>query len=130
LVAGRPKEINMAVTYAAAVKTDRMTATMDHFANGTLEIGTAGMASVLATFGLSATGGSVSGSVWTLAFDASTVAASATGVAAAAQIKNSGGTANLTGLTVGTSGSDINLDNTSINSGQNVTLSAATITHS
>jgi hypothetical protein len=119
----------MAVTYAAAVKTARMTATRDHFADGTLEIGTAGMASVLATFGLSATGGSVSGSVWTLAFDASTVAASATGVAAAAQIKNSGGTANLTGLTVGTSGSDINLDNTSINSGQNVTLSSATITH-
>lgn len=119
----------MAVTYATAVKTARMTATRDHFADGTLEIGTSGMASVLATFGLSATGGTVTNGVWTLALDASTVAASASGTAAAARIKNSGGTANLTGLTVGTSGSDINLDNTSINSGQNVTLSSATITH-
>lgn len=119
----------MSVTYATAVKTARMTATRDHFASGTLEIGTSGMASVLATFTLSATGGTISNSVWTLAFAASTVAAGASGTAAAARIKNSGGTANITGLTVGTSGSDINLDNTSINSGQNVTLSSATITH-
>lgn len=119
----------MAVTYDAAVKTARITATRDQVANGTLEIGTTGMASVLATFGLSATGGSVSGSVWTLAFDASTVAAGGTGTAAAARIKDSGGTSRITGLTVGTSGSDINLDNTSINSGQNATLSSATITH-
>ena len=119
----------MAVTYDASVKTARITATRDAVANGTLEIGTASMASVLATFGLSATSGTVSGSVWTLAFDAGTVAAGASGTAAAARIKDSGGTARITGLTVGTSGSDINLDNTSINSGQNVTLSSATITH-
>jgi hypothetical protein len=119
----------MAVTYDASVKTARITATRDAVANGTLEIGTASMASVLATFGLSATGGTVSGSVWTLVLDASTVAASAGGAAAAARIKDSGGTARITGLTVGTSGADIILDNTSINSGQNVTLSSATITH-
>jgi hypothetical protein len=119
----------MAVTYDASVKTSRITATRDAVANGTLEIGTASMATVLATFGLSATGGTVSGSVWTLALDASTVAASAGGAAAAARIKDSGGTARITGLTVGTSSADIILDNTSINSGQNVTLSSATITH-
>jgi hypothetical protein len=118
----------MAVTYNVAVKEDRMTATMDYFANGTLEILTSGDA-VLATFGLDATAGSVTGAVWTLGFDASTVTASGTGTAAKAQIKNSGGSAHLTGLTVGTSGSDINLDNTSIASGQDVTLSSATITH-
>lgn len=118
----------MAVTYAAAVKTARMTATRDHFADGTLEILNAS-SGVIATFGLSATGGTVSGDVWTLAFDASTVAASAGGTATSARIKNAGGTANLTGLTVGTSGSDINLDNTSVSTGQNITLSAATITH-
>jgi hypothetical protein len=118
----------MAVTYATAVKTARMTATRDHFANGTLEIMTSGDA-VLATFGLDAAGGTISGAVWTLVLDASTVAAGATGTAAKAQVKNSGGTANLTGLTVGTSGSDINLDNLSIASAQNVTLSSATITH-
>lgn len=119
----------MAVTYAAAVKTARITATRDHFANGTLEILTAADA-VLATFGLDAAGGTISGSVWTLVFDASTVSASGTGTAAKAQVKTSGAAANLTGLTVGTSGSDINLDSVSITSGQNVTLSSATITHS
>lgn len=119
----------MAVTYATAVKTDRITATRDHVANGTLEIGTTGMGSVLATFGLSVTGGTVSGDTWTLVFDSGTVTAGASGTAAAAQIKTSGGTAVITGLTVGTSGSDINLDSTSITSGQSVSLSSATLQH-
>ncbi len=87
------------------------------------------MGTVLATFGLSATGGSIATGAWTLAFDAGTVAAGNTGTAAAAQIKTSGATADLTGLTVGTSGTDIVLDNTSINSGQNVTLTSAVISH-
>lgn len=119
----------MAVTYNAAVKTDRMEAVLDYFDNGTLEIGTSGMGAVLATFGLASPAGSVTGSVWTLDFDADTVTASGTGTAAAAQIKNSGGSAHITGLTVGTSGTDIVLDNTSIASGQSVSLSSATITH-
>ena len=118
----------MAVTYSTAVKTGRITATRDYHADGTLEILTAADA-VLVTFGLSVAGGSVTGDTWTLAFDASTVAATGTGTAAKAQIKNSGGTAGITGLTVGTSGSDINLDNTSIAADQNVTLSSATIQH-
>ena len=118
----------MAVTYDATVKTARMTTTRDQFANGTLEILTAADA-VLATFTLSGTGGTVTTGVWTLAFTASTVTAGATGTASTAQVKTSGGQARLTGLTVGTSGSDINLSSTSINSGQNVTLSSATITH-
>jgi hypothetical protein len=118
----------MPVTYNAAVKIDRMTATRDYFADGTLEIQTSADA-VLATFNLTLAGGTISGAVWTLAFDASTVAAGATGTAAKAVVKNSAGAAHLTGLTVGTSGADINLDNTSLNSGQNVTLSSATITH-
>lgn len=120
----------MPVTYATAVKTARITATRDHFANGTLEILTAADA-VLATFGLASDGGSVSGAVWTLALDAGTVTATGTGTAAKAQIKTSGGTANLTGLTVGVSGSgaDVIVDNASIATGQSVTLSSATITH-
>lgn len=118
----------MAVTYNVAVKTDRMTATRDYFANGTLEIQTAADA-VLVTFGLSAGGGTISTDTWTLTFDAGTVAAGATGTAAKAVIKTSGASAHITGLTVGTSGTDIIIDNTSINSGQNVTLSSATIQH-
>lgn len=119
----------MAVTYATAVKTARITATRDHFADGTLEIGTTGMATVLATFGLSATGGTVSGDTWTLVFDAGTVAAAAAGTAAEARIVTSGASNDLTGLTVGTSGTDITLDNVSIANGQNVTISSATIQH-
>lgn len=118
----------MAVTYNTAVKTVRMDATMDYFANGTLEIMTAADA-VLATFGLDAAGGSIAGAVWTLVFDAATVTATGTGTAAKAQVKTSGGSAHLTGLTVGTSGSDINLDSVSITTGQDITLSSATITH-
>lgn len=119
----------MAVTYTNAAKTARMTATRDHFANGTLQIGTTGMGTVLATYGLSASGGTIAADTWTLTFDANTVAASATGTAAAARIVTAGAANDLTGLTVGTSGTDIVIDSTSITSGQNVTVSAATVQH-
>lgn len=119
----------MPVTYTNAVKVARMTATRDFFVSGTLEIMTAGSL-VLAVFTLTSPGGTVAGAgVWTLAFVAGTVAAVAAGTAAIAQLKNSGGTASLTGLTVGISGADINLNNLSITAGQNVTLTSATITH-
>jgi hypothetical protein len=119
----------MAVTYTNEVKQARITATRDHFVSGSLEILTSGDA-LLATFALTNPGGTVAGAgVWTLAFSASTVTASGAGTAAKAQLKTSGGAARLTGLTVGTSGSDINLNNTSIADGQSVTISSATITH-
>ena len=119
----------MAVNYTDAAKSARMTATRDHFADGTLEIGTAGMASVLVTFGLTAGGGTVTTDTWTLAVDAATVVASATGTAAEARIVTSGAANDITGLTVGTSGTDIIIDSTSITSGQNVTVSSATLQH-
>lgn len=119
----------MAVTYTNAAKTVRMTATRDHFASGTLEIGTAGMGTVLATFTLTAGGGSIATDTWTLAFVSSSVSAGNTGTAAAAQLKTSGAVADLTGLTVGTSGTDIIIDNTSINSGQTVNVTGASIQH-
>lgn len=119
----------MPVTYETAVKTARITATRDYVADGTLEILTAADA-VIVTFGLGAAGGSVSGAAWTLDFDATTVAASAGGTAAKAQIKTSGGVAVITGLTVGISDSDIIVNNTVIATSQDVTLTGAqTITH-
>lgn len=122
----------MSVDYNVAVKTDRMTATRDYFADGTLEIQAADN-TVLAIFGLSASGGTIATDTWTLVFDASTVTgesgAGAGTDATKAQVKTSGGDAHLTGLTVGTSGSDINLDNVNISDGQDVTLSSATIQH-
>lgn len=122
----------MSVIYDATIKNDRMTATRDRVANGTLELLSASDV-VLAIFGLSATGGTVTTDTWTLVFDASTVTgeagAGAGTDATKAQIKDSGGTARVTGLTVGISGTDVVLDNNNIASGQNVTLSSATLQH-
>jgi len=52
----------------------------------------------------------------------------ASGTAAAAEIYPSTGTAVITGLTVGTSGSDINLTNTTIATGDIVGISSFTVT--
>jgi hypothetical protein len=127
----------MAVNYSTTVKTNRMTAVRDSIdaggAAGKLEIGTTGMASGLATLTLGYSGastGTVSGSVLTLAgFPRSDTSADATGTAAEARIRTSANADVVTGLTVGTTGSDINLDSTSITLGQTVTINSATITH-
>ena len=121
----------MAVTYPSAVKDARLTAVVTAIgATGVLEIGTTGMASVLATIALNSTAGTASAGVLTFSgFPKSDTSADATGTAAAARIRTaSGGTDIVTGLTVGTSGSDINLDSTSITTGQTVTINSATIT--
>lgn len=123
----------MAVNYTTALKTARMTATRDHLANGTLEI-QASNGTVLAIFGLSASGGTITDDTWTMTFDNNTVtgesAAGAGTDATKAVVKTSGGVADITdALTVGTSGADINLTNVNIADGQNVTLSSATLQH-
>jgi hypothetical protein len=127
----------MAVTYSSTVKDARMTAVRDAIdaggAAGKLEIGTAAMASVLATITLGYSGastGTVTSGILTLAgFPRSDTSADNTGTAAAARIRTSANADVITGLTVSTSGADINLDNLSINAGQTVTISSATITH-
>lgn len=121
----------MAVTYTTALKNTRLDAVVTAIgASGKLEIGTAGMASVLATITLDATAGTTSGGVLTFSgFPKSDSSADATGTAAAARIRTSANADVVTGLTVGTSGTDVILDSTSITSGQVVTLNSATITH-
>ena len=119
----------MAVVYPNSVKEARLDAVRTLAASGTLEIGTAGMSSVLAIFSLTASAGAASNDVWTLALSCGTVTAGATGTAAAARIRGSGAADVITGLTVGTSGADVVLDSTSISSGQDVTISSATVTH-
>lgn len=121
----------MAVVYTVAVKNARLDAvTAQIGTSGKLEIGTASMAAVLATITLNATAAAAaSGGVLTFSGFPKTVAASATGAAAAARIRKSDNTDVITGLTVGTSGADIILDSTSITSGQNVTINSATLTH-
>ena len=119
----------MSVTYVTATKTARLDATRLDVVSGTLEIGTAGMAAVLATFDLTATAGTVTDDTWTLEFDLSTVTATGAGVAAAARIRDSVSGDVITGPTVATSAADINLDNVNINTGQEITLNSASIQH-
>ncbi|CAB4140646.1 hypothetical protein UFOVP669_55 [uncultured Caudovirales phage] len=124
----------MAVTYTNAVKIARMAAVVSQAGTtAVLEIGTASMASVLATITLNnpIAGAATGAGVLTLSgFPKSDTSADASGTAAAARIRTAtGGTDIITGLTVGTSGADINLDSVSITAGQTVTINSAVITH-
>jgi hypothetical protein len=123
----------MSVIYAAGVKTTRMQAVRDAIdagAAGKLEIGTAAMATVLATITLADPASSVAGSVLTLlGVPLTDASADATGTAAAARIRTSADADVVTGLTVGTAGTDIILDSVSITAGQSVTITSGTITH-
>lgn len=124
----------MAVTYPTAVKNARMTAVRDAIDGGSgagkLEIGTAGMSTVLATIALADPSGSISGGVLTLSgMPRSDTAADATGTAAAARIRTSDNTDIITGLTVGTADADIILDSVSITAGQTVAITSAVFTH-
>lgn len=125
----------MGVIYAAAVRTARMNDVLTAINQGTgpgkLKIGTTAMGSVLATLTLVDPAGSVSGDVLTLDFDPdiSDTSADNTGTAAAATITDSDDNVIVSGLTVGTSGTNIVLDSVSITAGQTVTITAGTITH-
>ena len=123
----------MAVNYRASLKTTRMQAVRDDIDSGagagTLEICTAAFATVLITFTLSDPASTVAADVLTLAGMPKTANATATGTAAVARIKESGGTTVVNNLTVGTSGTDIIISSTSITSGNPYNLNSGTITH-
>lgn len=123
----------MSVTYPTAVKNARLDAVDTAIgATGVLEIGTAGMATILATIALgNPAAAAASGGILTFSgFPRSDTSADATGTAAAARIRTAtGGTDIVTGLTVGTTGADINLDSVSITAGQTVTINSMSITH-
>src|SRR6185369_13942928 len=128
----------MAIVYADNVKTGRLQAMADLHAGktlaaatgsataGSIVIGTAalsGATGVLATIPVPTTGWTVSGTgtvIATLQGVPLSANASASGTAAKAELRNNAGTVIASGLTVGTSGSDINLTTTSITSGQPV----------
>lgn len=122
----------MAVVYTQAVKNARLSAVVTAIGTtGVLEIGTAGMASILATISLGNPAGTVASGVLTFSgFPRSDTSADNSGTAVAARIRTaSGGTDIVTGLTVGTSAADIILDSVNISAGQTVTINSATITH-
>lgn len=123
----------MAVNYTTAVKTARMAAVRAAVdagpTAGKLEIGTAGMATVLATILLAKPCGTEANGVLTFTMPQSDASADATGVAAAARIRDANNVDVVTGLTVGTAGTDVVLDSVNISLTQTVTINSATITH-
>lgn len=124
----------MAVTYAAGVKTARMQAVADKIdaatGAGKLKLGTTGMGTVIATLTLADPCGTVSGSTLTLDLDPDIeVAASAAGDLAAAVITDGDDNTVISGLTVGTSVTDIVVDSVTVASGQLVRVTTGTITH-
>ena len=121
----------MAMTYSTALKTARMNAIVTTAGSGAkLEIGTTGMATVLASFTFGAVLGTVSGGTLTFSgMPLSDTSADNTGVAAEARIRTSGNVDVITGLTVSSTSGNIILDNTSINAGQTVNLNSGTIQH-
>lgn len=124
----------MAVTYSTAAKSARMTAVVNEIdagaGAGKLKIRDSGNV-VLATIILADPSGTVSSGVLTFDFDpdVSDTSADASGTAHNAIITDSNDVTVISGLTVGTSGTDIILDSTSITAGQTVTLTTGTITH-
>jgi hypothetical protein len=122
------------VNYDTATKTARMAATILQIdANASpakIEICTAAFASVLVTITLADPSFTESGGVITMAGVPKSGVASAAGTAAVARIKDGGGTTKVNNLTVGTSGSEINLDSITIAVAQTVTITSGTITHS
>lgn len=126
----------MTVVYSSVVKTARMNAIVTQIgASGLLKFYTSNGGTLLATFTLAATAGVVSGNVLTLS-DANGAAAGilnttgiAAGVATYARITTAADADVVTGLSVGTAGTDIVLDNNNIAISQAVVINSATITH-
>ena|SRR5690242_10931223 len=119
----------MAAIYSTALKNTNLNDVVSALgATGKLVIGTAGMATVLATLPLANPVGSVASGVLTFTTTGVSASASASGTAAAAKFTD-GTNDVITGLTVGTSGTDIILSSTAISSGQTVNITSGSITH-
>lgn len=120
----------MAVNYVTTLKNTRLDAvTTAAGATAVLEIYNTGSVTLLASIPLAnPIAPAAAGGVLTFTMPQSDTSANDTGTAAEAKITD--GTSDVvTGLTVGTSGTDIVLDSTSITAGQTVTINSATITH-
>ena len=123
----------MSVIYATSLKNTRLTSVVtaiDNGGAGSLIIGTSALAIELAVITFNVTCGTVSAGV--LTFSGTPLvdnSALATNTAVAAEVVDGTNHIVISGLTVGTSGSDINLSSTSIVAGQSVTITAATVTH-
>lgn len=117
--------------FSNAVKNARLQAVIDAIGTtGKLEIGTAGMALVLATIPLAnPAGGAPAAGVLTFTMPQSDVAADASGTPVAARIRTGANVDVVTGLTVGTGGTDVVLNAATITIGQTVSINSFLITH-
>ena len=122
----------MAVVYSTTLKNTRLDAVTTAIgATGQLLIGTAGMATTLATITLSnpAAAAAASGVLTLSGFPKSDTSADATGTAAAAKITD-GTNDVVTGLTVGTATTaNIVISSTAITAGETVTVNSGVFTH-
>lgn len=119
----------MAITYSTTVASARLSAVVTAIGtSGKLEILNSG-GTVLATIALANPAGSVTNRVLTFTMPQSDATPDAEGEAAAARIRTGADADVVTGLTVGTSGTDIVLDTLDITTAVPVTISSATITH-
>lgn len=123
----------MSVVYNTTLKNTRMTdvvTAIDAGGAGSLKIGTAALGTICSTITFQATCGTVSAGVLTFSGTPLTDPSAAnSGTVAAAKVVSGTPADIITGLTVGTSGTDVILSTTSIVAGQPVTLSVASITH-
>jgi hypothetical protein len=95
----------------------------------TLEIGTSGLATLLAVVTLAKPSFTEANGTITMAGLPLSGVASAMGTALSAQIKDGGGNVVVSGLLVGEFGTDVILSSTSIVQGETVTISSAMIAH-
>lgn len=135
----------MPVIYSAALKNDRMKLVLNYLGtataptipttgtlSGKLVIGTSalsGATGILAVINLNSTPASVVNDVLTISGVPLTATASASGTAAKAELRRNDDTVIVSGLTVGTSGSNVTVSNTAITSGQQVQVTSGTLTH-
>jgi len=115
--------------YSPNAKSARMSAILQLIPTGNIEIGTAlmgktGTTGVLVKIPLDVMAGTVFGDTLTLSGFPKYKKAIGKGIAALARLTDSTGATVISGLTVGTIGTDIILDNTAIVKGQRVTLEA------
>jgi hypothetical protein len=134
----------MAISYSSTLKDKRLQLVSDLVAGktaaastgsataGKLVIGTSalsGATGVLVTIDLPTTPFTISGGVATLQGTPLTDTATASGTAAKAELRDNGGGVIVSGLTVGTTGTHITLPSVAIVSGEEVVVTAGTITH-
>lgn len=130
----------MTVNYDQATQNSRMDATLARIDNNasaaTLEICTAAFAGVIVIITLGKPSFSRAGSIPNTALTmlgvpkSGTAVLAGTNTAAVARIKDGAGVTIVNNLTVGTSATEVILNSTSITSGQTVTVSSGTLTHS